>query len=75
MSRVLKQIGEVQNMFDRCGAMKKSLPHLASRNDEIAKEVLAFLCIMLFNANTQVQVGDYTDFTLLLQVLMSRCAL
>lgn len=37
--------------------MKKSLPHLASRNDEIAKEVLAFLCIMLFNANSQVQVS------------------
>lgn len=39
--------------------MRKSLPHLASRNDEIAKEVLAFLCIMLFNANSQVQVSRF----------------
>ena len=41
--------------------MKKSLPHLASRNDEIAKEVLAFLCIMLFNANSQVQVSIHKN--------------
>jgi inositol 1,4,5-triphosphate receptor type 1 len=51
-------ISEIQNLFDRCGAMNKSLPHLASRNDEIAKEVLAFLCCMLFNANTGVQVSS-----------------
>lgn len=42
--------------------MRKSLPHLASRNDEIAKEVLAFLCIMLFNANSQVQVSRFQAF-------------
>ena len=56
--RGLKVIGDIQNLFDRSGSMKKSLPHLASRNDEIAKEVLAFLCIMLFNANSQVQVSQ-----------------
>ncbi|XP_076470932.1 inositol 1,4,5-trisphosphate-gated calcium channel ITPR2-like isoform X2 [Babylonia areolata] len=58
----LKGIGEIQNLFDRSGSMKKSLPHLASRNDEIAKEVLAFLCIMLFNANSQVQQSMLTYF-------------
>ncbi|XP_071092410.1 inositol 1,4,5-trisphosphate-gated calcium channel ITPR3-like isoform X4 [Haliotis cracherodii] len=53
--RSLKLIACVQNFYECNGAMKKSLPHLASRNDEIAKEVLGFLCIMLFNANQQVQ--------------------
>lgn len=46
----------IQNLYDQKGAMRKSLPHLATRNDLIAKEVLAFLCIMLFNANSTVQV-------------------
>ncbi|ESO91009.1 hypothetical protein LOTGIDRAFT_163525 [Lottia gigantea] len=51
----LKIISTIQNFYDARGSMNKSLPHLASRNDEIAKEVLAFLCIMLFNANAVVQ--------------------
>ncbi|XP_055955374.1 inositol 1,4,5-trisphosphate receptor type 1 [Patella vulgata] len=51
----LKMISTIQNFYDARGSMNKSLPHLASRNDEIAKEVLAFLCIMLFNANAVVQ--------------------
>jgi len=36
--------------------MMKILPHLATRNEEVAKEVLGFLCVMLFNANHTVQV-------------------
>lgn len=55
--RGLRFIAAIQNLYDQKGAMKKSLPHLASRNDFIAKEVLAFLCIMLFNANDTVQVS------------------
>ncbi|CAE1323884.1 unnamed protein product [Acanthosepion pharaonis] len=51
----LKIIATLQRFYDRCGAMNKCLPHLASRNDDIAKEVLGFLCIMLFNANQTVQ--------------------
>lgn len=57
-SKIIKQlkiIATLQRFYDRCGAMNKCLPHLASRNDDIAKEVLGFLCIMLFNANQTVQ--------------------
>ena len=40
------------------GAVVKSLPHLARPSDRIAKEVLAFVCLMLFNANEEVQVAE-----------------
>jgi len=39
------------------GAVTKALPHLARPCDRVAKEVLAFISIMLFNANEPVQVG------------------
>ncbi|XP_041375499.1 inositol 1,4,5-trisphosphate receptor type 3-like [Gigantopelta aegis] len=58
----LKIIAVIQNFYDSKGAMKKTLPHLASRNDEIAKEVLAFICILLFNANTTVQSSMLSYF-------------
>jgi len=38
------------------GAVIKALPHLARPCDRTAKEVLAFVCIMLFNANEEIQV-------------------
>ena len=38
------------------GAIEKVLPLLARSNDDIAKETLAFLSILLFNANKDVQV-------------------
>jgi len=50
----------MQNFYDVKGAMRKALPHLATRNEDLAKEVLGFLCIMLFNANTSVQVEQIT---------------
>lgn len=37
-------------------AVKKALPHLARPCDRVAKEVLAFVSVMLFNANEPVQV-------------------
>ena len=40
------------------GAVTKALPHLARPCDRVAKEVLAFISIMLFNANETVQVGE-----------------
>ena len=40
------------------GAVIKVLPHLARPCDKIVKEVLAFVCIMLFNANEKVQVSN-----------------
>ena len=39
------------------GAVTKALPHLARPCDRVAKEVLAFISIMLFNANEPVQVS------------------
>ncbi|XP_055891550.1 inositol 1,4,5-trisphosphate receptor type 1-like isoform X4 [Biomphalaria glabrata] len=62
ISKGLAVVAAIQNMYDQKGAMRKSLPHLASRNDLIAKEVLAFLCIMLFNANDSVQQSMLTYF-------------
>ncbi|KAL5022859.1 hypothetical protein ScPMuIL_002014, partial [Solemya velum] len=58
----LKLITGIQNFYDKKDGMMKSLPHLASRNEEVAKEVLGFICIMLFNANTSVQSSMLTYF-------------
>ncbi|XP_078335085.1 inositol 1,4,5-trisphosphate-gated calcium channel ITPR2-like [Crassostrea virginica] len=55
VKKILKHIAGIQNLYDKKGAMKKCLPHLATRCEDVAKEVLGFLCIMLFNANTSVQ--------------------
>jgi len=42
--------------LNEMGAVIKALPHLARPCDRVAKEVLAFISIMLFNANEPVQV-------------------
>ena len=54
--RTLHYITNIQNFYDVKGSMRKCLPHLATRNEDVAREVLGFLCIMLFNANIHVQV-------------------
>lgn len=51
-------IKELQIELNEMGAVIKALPHLARPSDRIAKEVLAFVCIMLFNANNDVQVSS-----------------
>ncbi|XP_041375271.1 inositol 1,4,5-trisphosphate receptor type 1-like [Gigantopelta aegis] len=51
----LAYISEVQVAINGRDVIVKVLPHLARRNDEIAREVLAFICLMLFNANRVVQ--------------------
>ena len=56
--RQVALIRDLQNHLNDMGAVIKVLPHLARPSDRIAKEVLAFVCIMLFNANADVQVGD-----------------
>ena len=38
-------------------AVKRALPHLARPCDRVVKEVLAFVSVMLFNANEPVQVS------------------
>ncbi|XP_021341779.1 inositol 1,4,5-trisphosphate receptor type 2-like [Mizuhopecten yessoensis] len=55
IKKALRLITGIQNLYDKKGAMNKALPHLSTRNEELAKEVLGFLCILLFNANTSVQ--------------------
>ncbi|CAG2222632.1 unnamed protein product [Mytilus edulis] len=55
IEKQLKWIASIQNFFDRKGSMSKCLPHLATRNEDVAREVLGFLCVLLFNANQTVQ--------------------
>lgn len=55
-SRQLNHILEVQNAINAHDVINKVLPHLARRNDEIAREVLALIAILLYNANRDVQV-------------------
>ena len=64
----MKHIAGIQNLYDKKGAMKKCLPHLATRCEDVAKEVLGFLCIMLFNANTSVQVNFPKRFLLIMEL-------
>ena len=56
--RQLLHIKEVQIALNCHSTIIKVLPHLARRNDDIVREVLAFICIMLFNANRDVQVSS-----------------
>ncbi|CAG5132421.1 unnamed protein product, partial [Candidula unifasciata] len=57
-SKIRNQINtvkDVQSALNSHNAIVKVLPHLARRSDNIAKEVLGFICLMLFNANRDVQ--------------------
>ena len=56
LSRQLTRIRAIQNALVEMGAKEKVLPLLARSNDDIAKETLAFLSTLLFNANKDVQV-------------------
>jgi len=49
-------IRSTQIELNNMGAVIKALPHLARPSDRTAKEVLSFVCIMLFNANEEIQV-------------------
>ena len=49
-------IRSVQVELNNMGAVIMALPHLARPSDRTAKEVLSFVCIMLFNANEDIQV-------------------
>ena len=60
--RQIALIRELQIELNEMGAVVKSLPHLARPADRIAKEVLAFVCLMLFNANEEVQVYIFNNF-------------
>ncbi|XP_064599288.1 inositol 1,4,5-trisphosphate receptor type 1-like [Liolophura sinensis] len=55
IKRQLNHILEVQNAINAHDVINKVLPHLARRNDEIAREVLGLIAILLYNANRDVQ--------------------
>ncbi len=55
--RLLKQIGEVQNMYSGYDIACKLEPLLARSNQDINTEVLCVFDVLLFNANSVVQVG------------------
>ncbi|KAK7114914.1 hypothetical protein V1264_000891 [Littorina saxatilis] len=55
VKKQLSHVIEVQVALNGHSTIIKVLPHLARRNDDIVREVLAFICIMLFNANRNVQ--------------------
>ena len=50
------RIREIQTLALDMGAVEKVLPLLARSNDDIVRETLAFVSVMLFNANEAVQV-------------------
>ena len=56
LHRQLANIKEVQTAINSHDFVSKVLPHIARRSDAIVREVLAFLSLMLFNANRDVQV-------------------
>ena len=57
INRQLDHIRDIQTAINDHDVVNKVLPHLARRSDAVAREVLAFASIMLFNANREVQVN------------------
>ncbi|XP_071176008.1 inositol 1,4,5-trisphosphate-gated calcium channel ITPR2-like isoform X12 [Mytilus edulis] len=55
IKKQLANIKEVQTAINSHDFVGKVLPHIARRSDAIVREVLAFLSLMLFNANRDVQ--------------------
>ena len=54
--RQLKAVERVQNALNENDLMNKILPHLSRNSDRMVREILAFLSVMLFAANVNVQV-------------------
>ena len=54
--RQLKTIEEVQDALDSYGSINGTLEHLSRPDDEVIRELLAFLSALLFNGNENVQV-------------------
>ena len=52
----VKHIYKIQVFYNSKHALKHALPHVATRCESLAKEVLGFVCILLLNANQLVQV-------------------
>ena len=52
----IKHIFKIQVLYNSKNALTHALPHVATRCESLAKEVLGFVCILLLNANQNVQV-------------------
>ncbi|XP_033761182.1 inositol 1,4,5-trisphosphate receptor type 3-like isoform X6 [Pecten maximus] len=61
--RQLKVIEEVQNALNTYGVVTSVLEHLSRPQDNVVREVLAFLAALLFNGNDEVQASLISYFT------------
>ena len=52
----MRVIEDVQNALNEYGVVTSVLDHLARPQDNVVREVLAFLSALLFNGNDDVQV-------------------
>ncbi|XP_053404101.1 inositol 1,4,5-trisphosphate receptor type 3-like isoform X2 [Mercenaria mercenaria] len=59
----LKVIQDVQNALNHYGSIAGTLGHLARTNDDVVRELLAFLVALLFNGNFAVQTTLYEFFS------------
>ncbi|XP_053404110.1 inositol 1,4,5-trisphosphate receptor type 2-like isoform X2 [Mercenaria mercenaria] len=59
----LKVIEDVQNALNHYGSIDGTLEHLSRPNDEVVRELLAFLAALLFNGNEEVQTSMFEFFT------------
>lgn len=62
IKKLTDNIRETQNAINSHNAIITALPLTARRNEAVTKEVLAFIVIMLFNANRSVQKSMYDYF-------------
>lgn len=59
----LKVIEDAQNALNYYGSIDGTLEHLSRPNDDVVRELLAFLAALLFNGNEEVQGDMYGYFT------------
>ena len=58
--RQLRVIGEVQDALNSYYVVTSVLDHLSRPQDDVVREVLAFLAALLFNGNENVQVWCFS---------------
>ncbi len=63
VKKYLQQILDMQNLLNTFDALPNILPHVSRNHDGIIREILCFICAMLFNANKESQ-KDMLDFFL-----------